>query len=61
MTQTLTPRIAFSEWLPTGIVVHFERGESVLYPAQFLYEQRETPPNMRFSSRDSSIDDPESG
>jgi hypothetical protein len=40
--------IVFSEWLPTGIMVHFEEGLSVFFPAQFLYEQREAWPNQVF-------------
>lgn len=60
MNQTSTPRIAFSEWLPTGIMVHFESGESVLYSSQFLYEQKETPPNTIFASDGSRIGDAES-
>jgi hypothetical protein len=40
--------IVFSEWLPTGIMVHFEEGLSVFFPAEFLYEQREVEPNQVF-------------
>jgi hypothetical protein len=40
--------IVFSEWLPTGVMVHFEEGLSVFFPAQFLYEQREVRPNQVF-------------
>jgi hypothetical protein len=40
--------IVFSEWLPTGVMVHFEGGVSVFFPAQFLYEQREAQPNQIF-------------
>jgi hypothetical protein len=40
--------IVFSEWLPTGVMVHFEGNVSVFFPAQFLYEQRMVPPNRMF-------------
>ena len=40
--------ILFSEWLPTGVMVHFEEHVSVFFPAQFLYEQRKVPPNQVF-------------
>ena len=58
MKHTFTPRIACSEWLPTGVMVHSERGESVLYSAQSLYDQRENPPNMIFDPDGSGLDDP---
>lgn len=45
MSDSNHPRIAFSERLSTGIVVHFEDGISILFTAQFLYEQRYAPPN----------------
>ena len=32
--------IVFSEWLSTGVIVHFKGGVSVFFPAQFLYDQR---------------------
>jgi hypothetical protein len=40
--------IVFSEWLSTGIVVHFKGGVSVFFPAQYLYDQREVQPNQIF-------------
>jgi hypothetical protein len=46
--------IVFSEWLPTGIIVHFEGGVSVFFPAQFLYEQREVQPNRIFRTDEES-------
>jgi hypothetical protein len=48
MKQLDPSPIVFSEWLPTGIMVHFEEGLSVFFPAQFLYEQREVHPNQVF-------------
>ena len=41
MTQSGPSPIVFSEWLPTGVMVHFEGGVSVFFSARFLYEQRE--------------------
>jgi hypothetical protein len=40
--------IVFSEWLPTGVMVHFEGGASVFFSAQFLYEEREVQANQMF-------------
>jgi hypothetical protein len=40
--------IVFSEWLPTGVMVHFEGGLSVFFSARFLYDQREVEPNQMF-------------
>jgi hypothetical protein len=48
MKQNDPSPIVFSEWLPTGIMVHFEGGVSVFFPAEFLYEQREVRPNQVF-------------
>lgn len=48
MHQSGLSPIIFSEWLSTGIMVHFEGGVSVFFPAQFLYEQREVQPNQVF-------------
>jgi hypothetical protein len=42
--------IVFSEWLSTGIMVHFKGGVSVFFPAQYLYDQREVPPNQLFQT-----------
>jgi hypothetical protein len=42
--------IVFSEWLPTGVMVHFEGNVSVFFPAQFLYEQRKVSPNRIFQT-----------
>ena len=39
MTQPGLSPIVFSEWLPTGVMVHFEGGVSVFFSARFLYEQ----------------------
>ncbi len=44
--------IVFSEWLSTGIMVHFEGGVSVFFPARFLYEQREVQPNQVFQTEE---------
>ena len=41
MTQSDLSPIVFSEWLSSGIMVHFEGGVSVFFSARFLYEQRE--------------------
>ena len=46
--------IVFSEWLPTGVMVHFEGGLSVFFPASFLYGQRETEPNQLFKTDEST-------
>jgi hypothetical protein len=48
MNQTGLSHIVFSEWLPTGVMVHFEGGVSVFFSAQFLYEQRGTQSNRIF-------------
>lgn len=48
MNQHDPSPIVFSEWLPTGVMVHFEGGVSVFFSAQFLYEQREVRPNQLF-------------
>jgi hypothetical protein len=48
MKQHDSSPIVFSEWLSTGIMVHFEGGLSVFFTAQFLYEQREVEPNQVF-------------
>jgi len=48
MNQLGPSPIVFSEWLPTGVMVHFEGGVSVFFSAQFLYEQREVQPNQMF-------------
>jgi len=42
MTDTTTPHITFAEWLPTGVVVHFDGGFTVFYPAVFLFENRQS-------------------
>ena len=44
--------IVFSEWLPTGVMVHFEGNVSVFFPAQFLYEQRKVAPNRVFQTHE---------
>jgi hypothetical protein len=43
MSEADYSRIVFSERLSTGIVVHFEMGISVFFPARLLFEQREAP------------------
>jgi hypothetical protein len=43
MDESADSRIVFSERLSTGIVVHFEKGVSVFFPARLLFEQREAP------------------
>jgi hypothetical protein len=48
MNQPDLSPIVFSEWLPTGVMVHFEGGVSVFFPARFLYEQRGVQPNQMF-------------
>jgi hypothetical protein len=48
MDPSVLSPIVFSEWLPTGIMVHFEGGLSVFFSAQFLYDQREVQPNQVF-------------
>lgn len=48
----LSPRIKFSEWLPNGIMVHFEGHDSVFFAASFLYEQRSSAPNEIFGVDD---------
>lgn len=48
MNQSTLSSIVFSEWLPTGVMVHFEGGVSVFFSAQFLYEQRLVQPNQMF-------------
>jgi hypothetical protein len=48
MNQLGPSAIVFSEWLPTGIMVHFGEGVSVFFSAQFLYEQRMVQPNKVF-------------
>jgi hypothetical protein len=40
MRESGTPTIMFSEWLPSGVMVHFQSGECVFYPAEMLYQQR---------------------
>ena len=50
MNQLGPSAIVFSEWLPTGIMVHFEGNLSVFFPASFLYEQREIQPNQMFQT-----------
>jgi hypothetical protein len=52
MTESGSPPIAFSERLSTGIVVHFENGVSVFFPAAFLYEQRDAESNISFCESD---------
>jgi hypothetical protein len=48
MNDSSHPRIVSSEWLPSGVMVHFEKSVSVFYPAEFLYDQRERNPNRIF-------------
>lgn len=48
MTQTYLSPIVFSEWLSSGIMVHFEGGVSVFFSARFLYEHRDVRPNQMF-------------
>jgi hypothetical protein len=48
MNQLILFSIVFSEWLPTGVMVHFEGGVSVFFSARFLYEQRRVQPNQIF-------------
>ena len=60
MSESDYPRIVFSERLSTGIVVHFENGVSVFFPATFLYEQRDAKSNRIFRV-DEEGDDPQHG
>ena len=48
MNQLSLSPIVFSEWLPSGVMVHFEGGVSVFFSARFLYEQRLVEPNQMF-------------
>jgi hypothetical protein len=48
MNQLSPSSIVFAEWLPTGVMVHFEGGVSVFFSAEFLYEQRGVQPNQIF-------------
>jgi hypothetical protein len=48
MNQLILSSIVFSEWLPTGVMVHFQGGVSVFFSAGFLYEQRQVQPNQMF-------------
>jgi hypothetical protein len=48
MNQASLANIVFSEWLSTGVMVHFEGGVSVFFSARFLYEQRDILPNQLF-------------
>ena len=52
MNQASLANIVFSEWLPTGVMVHFEGGVSVFFAARFLYEQRDILPNRLFLTND---------
>jgi len=52
MNQASLANIVFSEWLPTGVMVHFEGGVSVFFAARFLYEQRDILPNRLFLTSD---------
>jgi hypothetical protein len=54
MNQSSVSSIVFSEWLPTGVMVHFEGGLSVFFSAQFLYEQRQVQPNQMFRTDETS-------
>jgi ribosomal protein S1 len=54
MNQISMCPIVFSEWFPTGVMVHFEGGLSVFFPASFLYEQREIQPNQMFQTGQST-------
>src|ERR1700687_1739016 len=59
MSESNSPRIVFSERLSTGIVVHFETGVPVFFPAHFLYEQRAAQPDMVFREDDEEGDEPQ--
>jgi hypothetical protein len=54
MNQLYPAPIVFSEWLSTGVMVHFEGNLSVFFPAQFLYEQRMVPPNRMFETHEAA-------
>jgi hypothetical protein len=55
MNQSTLSSIVFSEWLPTGVMVHFEGGVSVFFSAQFLYEHRQVQPNQMFRTDGTSL------
>ena len=48
MNQSDASPIVFSEWLSTGVMVHFADGVSVFFPAGFLFRHREVQPNQIF-------------
>jgi len=54
--KNVYPQIVFSERLSTGIMVHFETGAPVFFPAQFLYEQRTAQPVIVFSENEEEGD-----
>jgi hypothetical protein len=54
MNQVSMCPIVFSEWFTTGVMVHFEGGLSVFFPASFLYVQREIQPNQMFQTGQST-------
>lgn len=56
MKHSDSPRIALSEWLSDGVMVHFEGGESVFFSAQFLYEQRKAHVNRTFAADGTELD-----
>jgi hypothetical protein len=56
MNQLTLSSIVFSEWLPTGVMVHFEGGVSVFFSAEFLYGQRRVQPNQMFRTNAASPD-----
>ena len=52
MNQLTSPSVAFSEWLPSGVMIHFEGGESVFFPVQFLFEHRCDQPSVSILDED---------
>ena len=54
MDQSFQPLIVFSEWLPTGIVVHFDQGVSAFFSAHSLFQERDSHrlPNLQDEDHD---------
>jgi hypothetical protein len=48
MSEANHPKVIFSEWLSTGVIVRFEDGVSVFYSAEFLSKNRNDPSNKVF-------------
>lgn len=48
--RTPEPQVTFAEWLSGGVVIHFDNGECSWFAADFLFANRETPPNYLFGN-----------